>query len=487
MDKTIILQNILKLYNNKQYTEIFEYVYENYKFFIIIINELQKLYNLEESSSKKIGYFISTNIEQLYNLFLKQNNELYFILTFKHIILESINKTCSHIVYGKDEFVISDNKYPKDIVYRIIITDTELGIKTFASYILLYTVDSIFSSKLIIGIDYEFNNRQIALMQINFECNHTHENNSYIFIVDPTEFDNELLDFFIITILENQKVLKVMHGADPLDIPYTFADLLNGDVQSILNFNNTLIDTRFLCEYARLLKNEKPKCAIYVALHHFKTISDDKFNLLTSIDLGPIENITWNIGELNDAQKKYGMYDVLFLKKFYYDIIEFAKKNDDERVFKYYLVEFSRLSYLEKRKITNMLEKIELVTNRMNLNVIRKRNKISGDIKEINLQTIYDKVIADLVIDNPTVQVSKMANINYLRKPILIICKYTIYSIITHNFPIYTPKHELMTHKLYISVITEYLEKYKFSNLDKFTKYVSIKAHDLIMNYAKYA
>jgi hypothetical protein len=495
MDK--IINILLESHKNKKYDEMFNYIYENYKIFMDIVIQIQsknnKNKNEENGSSKsndnKNVYYKQTNLDDLLISFEKDSSDIIFMLIFKYLILDAIDATTEYVVYGKDEMVHNDNKFPRDISYRITTTDNEINTKKFASYILIYTIDSVFSTKLFLGIDYEFNSRQIALMQLNFECNHAHETKSYIFMIDPTELERHLLEFFISSILENNKIIRILHGADPLDIPYTFADLLNNDEESIVKFTNGVVDTRFLCEYARTIKAEKQKCSIYVALHYFNTIDDKAIQMLESThdEMGPIETITWNIYELNDAQKKYGMYDVLYLKKYYYDILAFAKKYDDERTFKYYIPELTRMSYLEKRKVTNMLEELKVITDRMNFNVIKKKDKNTGQIKKIKFSDIYADVMDKLVINNPTVEINKLMTLNYLRKTIAGICKYIIYSSITHNFNVYMKNDEQYKKKLYISFINDYFEKYGFRNLITFSKFVSLKSGELIMNYAKYA
>ena len=75
-----------------------------------------------------------------------------------------------------------------------------------------------------IGIDYEFRNREIALMQINFESEETR----YICIVNPGKFD-ELQMKYLIELMINMKIEKIFHGADSLDIPYTLHEMLKDD------------------------------------------------------------------------------------------------------------------------------------------------------------------------------------------------------------------------------------------------------------------
>ena len=79
---------------------------------------------------------------------------------------------------------------------------------------MLYNLVSNNKDRSYVGIDYEFRNREIALMQINFESKETR----YICIVNPGKFD-ELQMKYLIELMINMKIVKIFHGADSLDIP----------------------------------------------------------------------------------------------------------------------------------------------------------------------------------------------------------------------------------------------------------------------------
>jgi ribonuclease D len=81
-----------------------------------------------------------------------------------------------------------------------------------------------------IGIDFEFKqvakeNREIALMQINLEND---SNIGYIFVLYPPDLTKENYDL-LIKLISTPEIIKILHGAESLDIPYIVQDLFNYD------------------------------------------------------------------------------------------------------------------------------------------------------------------------------------------------------------------------------------------------------------------
>ena len=487
----IVLINLLRTLS---YICLFEYIYDNYEEIITIIN---KTIELDKMASDQYIFFYKgyTNIDDFYSYFqiidnnLDNNYESYllFCISFRIIVLTVVNRNSDFSLDGKNEMNYDDKlDFPKNTIYQIITTNTDINILKFASYILVYYLEAYFSKKLYITLDFEFNNRQIALFQMNFESNSKSNNNSYIFMVLPTEFENKLLNFLIKNILQNKYIIKLLHGSDSLDIPYIYNILLNNNKDDIVKFTSTLIDTRFMCEYIKIKKNDDNGCSIYNALLYFNTISEDKFNFLekTHDDMGPVEDISWNIHTLSKYQVLYGLYDVLFLKKFYYDIL--TKSNDDIRVYKYIIPELTRFIYLERRDVTDILKKSKIQVDEINNFMIRKINKNTNYVKNITLITIYNTIIDELIIENPLIEIKKLMAVNYFRGQVGILCKKIIYHIITNKYKVYKNKNEIFENKIEIDDLDSYMEQYNFKNIKKLIKYITIKSNSLIYNKIKY-
>lgn len=492
-----LFDKIYNLYNSKEEkVKIFDVVYDNYKYIIDII---EKSIILDKESNNKFiffykDYFSIDDFHSCYKIIENDKNceyerHMLFVISFRIVILNLINLFNDSKMIGKNEMTFDEKlPFPKNTKYNIITTNKRENIIKFASYILVYYLESYFSKKQYIGLDFEFRQRQIALIQINFESSPSSNDNSYIFMVLPTEFDKILLDFFRNKILQNKYIKKILHGSDSLDIPYIFSELLEENKNHIINFVNNLVDTRFFCEYIRLIKSDEGKCKIYDALLYFKTITQDKYDYLitNNKNMGPEEQTSWDIHSLSPFQTLYAVYDVLFLKKFYYDILNSVGKTDDLRIYKYFIPEFTRFVFLEKRGITRILKKSKIQTDTVNNFMIKRINKKTNYIKNITLVTIYNAVVQDLVVENPHIEINKLMKINYFRGELGAICKKIIYHIISFKYKIYRNKTEIYEEKIPLYDLVEYFEEYNFLNLKKFIGYIKIKSNILIYEKLKY-
>lgn len=492
-----IFNNMYNLYDpvdKGSDNDLFEYIYDNYEKIIQIID---KTIDLDKKVQDKFIFFYKgySDIEDFYSYFQvigddminEYEHYLLFCISFRIIVLKIVNRNSDFSLKGKTEMNYSkDMDFPKKTIYQITTTNTRENILKFASYILVYYLEAYFSKKLYLALDFEFNNRQIALFQMNFESNPKSNDNSYIFMVLPTEFEEKLLNFLIKKILQNKYIKKLLHGSDSLDIPYIYGTLLNESEKDIVKFTSTLIDTRFMCEYIKIMRNEDTGCSIYNALLYFETIDENKFNFLekTHDNMGPVEDISWNIHTLSEYQVLYGLYDVLFLKKFYYDIL--TKSNDDLRIFKYIIPELTRFVYLERRSVTNLLKNAKLEIDPINNYMVRKINRKTNYTKNITLISIYGTVLNDLVVDNPTIEITKLMKINYFRGQIGILCKKIIYHIITNKYKVYKNKNEIFDKKIGISDLENHMEMYNFTNLGKLIKHIKIKSKPLVHEKIKY-
>ena len=91
------------------------------------------------------------------------------------------------------------------------------------------------------GIDFEFNTKIAALIQICFEGFKIIDDRtiySFIFIFDPNQLNKDDMNCLIKNYLINNKYLKLLHGAESLDVPYLFETILKNNKGYIKQFTN---------------------------------------------------------------------------------------------------------------------------------------------------------------------------------------------------------------------------------------------------------
>ena len=172
---------------------------------------------------------------------------------FQIIVLKLVNLMKSDTYYEKNEI----NLKTSDIKYEIIISNEEIEVKLFILYLLMFHIESTTRSKIFdmdindnktfVGIDYEFNNRIIALMQLNFErlSSDSKETTSHIFIVNPGDFNQLNKEYLIKFLMTNQSIYKILHGCDSLDLPFMYDILFENNKDYIYDFTKNVYDTRF--------------------------------------------------------------------------------------------------------------------------------------------------------------------------------------------------------------------------------------------------
>src|SRR5271156_5287948 len=154
------------------------------------------------------------------------------------------------------------------------------------------------SGRTFCGIDFEFNmnwktkERYIGSMQIIFIFDGSkYHDKSFIkpiYVLDPSKLSSSDKELFIKYIIKS-KVIKIFHGSDSLDYPYMFNDLLKNNKYVFIEFINSSVDTRFLCETSKRIKSRigmdapSNKCSIYNALYNNDVINEETFDKLTKI------------------------------------------------------------------------------------------------------------------------------------------------------------------------------------------------------------
>ncbi len=329
-----------------------------------------------------------------------------------------------------------------------------------------------------VGIDYEFNNRIIALMQINFEtyASENEKTNSFIWLVNPGEFDADMNKILIKYLMTNEDIYKILHGPDSLDIPYMYTVMFDNNKDTIMSFTKKLIDTRFLCEYVRLSLGLDRKCSIYDALKYFGTITENKYNELIEIhdSMGPVQDISWNIHKASSYHIKYAFYDVLFLKHYLMDIYKKINLETPQLVKSYrYANPITRFVILDRREIIDVVQKAKEDINPINNYLIRYKGQ------NFTLITIYNDIIENFKVckdEDDCIDFNFLLLVGFFRKSITVIFKQIVYFLLRENYTVFKSKAEKW------DGIVKLEETYKRLENDKF--YDMIKLFDIFKNEA---
>lgn len=366
----------------------------------------------------------------------------------------------SHVIIeGNNEFNKGNGKY------YINIANNETKIKLFILYCILFHFESKTKRtkrKYYIGIDFEFNKRKIALCQL---CFFSTKKNKYIWVIDPKELDTLQMKLFIQYVLTSSYINKLLHGSESLDLPYLFTEVFMNDKQYIMTFVNKLIDTRFLCEYQKISSNyPDKKCSIYDALLYYKSIEQNKYDELMKInkEVSPEFHANWNIHTIDENGMRYAVYDVLFIKRLYIDIIKQIKSKQ------YYLInDLYRFVLFEKWNISNILQETKKI-ERMNNFIVKNKTMLD----------IYNSIINNIIINN--VDIKDLIGINYFKSSVVSILKYIVYTNIMNMYTIYERHNKQYFGKLSEKIILTQLQDFKLKYLYEFVYQFNIIIPDKI-------
>lgn len=365
------------------------------------------------------------------------------------------------ILYGDKEFKSNNNK-----LYQILVIDN----KEHENYMIKIFDDYIKTDNKIMGIDFEFNHvsknkMDVALMQLNLEND---SNIGHIFLLNPGELTENNYNK-LINLLIQKDIMKILHGAESLDIPYIFNQLLISK-ENINNFCYNFYDTKYLCEYYKLDKEletptTKISCGIYNLLVLHNIISEAKLTELENIEnmMGPIWLIKINVYNLQSSLLKYALYDVIFLPELLKSFLYLDRKAEIQ----YYtnvISEITCLIYKYKKNIENQYIHLENIINKMNIYFILVNNK------KYLLQDIWI-IYYDLMFE-------KIKDINYFKKFFKILTKLIIYYNIYINYDIFL-KHNIKLKNINFDFFFKWLMRY--TNIYNFI----INYNNLIKNELK--
>ena len=456
------IDQIISYSTDKRWDDIINLLFDNKA---NIIKEIDKYLQDTKNKNKLIEILVPYS-PSVYS-FYQKNKKIVPLLRL--VILHLIEQY--HKLKLKEETEI---KHPRSkITYVVTIGDNEVKRKLFTLYLLVYYLEAEIrkgmkdgpnngmNKKAHVGIDYEFNNRIIALMQINFEtvADSREDTNSYIWLVNPGEFDESSTKILIKYLMTNMTIYKILQGPESLDIPYMYDVMFKGDKETILKFTSKIFDTRFLCEYFKYSVGGDKKCSIYDALKYFRTISKGKYDELEENHrlAGPPQDVDWNIHRISSFHLKYALYDVLFLQHYLVDIFNRIKKETPQYINTYkYIISLIRFIFIDRKEVTDIIETAKKTVNVINNYMIKYRGQ------NITLINIYNSVIENFRIEKENIDVSFIMSIGYLKKILSVLLKFIVYHIVRNNYDVYIGKHKKMEENITMDEIYSKLKENRF-------------------------
>jgi hypothetical protein len=283
-------------------------------------------------------------------------------------------------------------------------------------------------------------------MQINLENN---TKNAFIFIIYPPALNNKGIRR-LRKLLCNEKIIKIIHGGESLDIPYIFDDLLKNK-NKIKRFLTNLYDTKFLCEFHHYQNNITNKCNIYNLLEEFKIIDKKNIKHLTELEnkIGEIYLVEFKINSLSNELIEYALYDVIYLPELIKKFINISE------IYKETIREMTSIIYYNK-KINKKFIEFNKNINSFNNNFI-----LHDNIK-INLIDIFYYYFYYELYDNISIQLS---NVTYFKNFIKTIIKYKIYLNVLKNNIVYISNNLVTTNTLEYDINNILLNKKIFNNI----------------------
>lgn len=323
-----------------------------------------------------------------------------------------------------------------------VVLDKEDRLKFFHDCKKIYTMSKT-DKDVFCGIDFEFNmnwktkKRYIGSMQIILVLDKDrYHDKSYVkpvYVLDPSRFSSSEIKKLIRYIFTSN-VVKIFHGSDSLDCPYVFTELLKGKKGKFIRFMNSTVDTRFLCEITKRIRErigDDPKtnrCSIYNALYDNDVVDKKLFDTLTVIGSKVNYNKRWEIDKLTDDYLIYSVYDIIYL----YDLLEKIsqtvlpckqKECIDVLSVVNRLYRFHMLNYLGVTKISTKCTEL-FNSYRLSKDDIDKLNQ---QIMETSITEILYKSVDKT--EHLTIYFEDVLSINTIRKNIMACLKVRRYDV----------------------------------------------------------
>jgi len=476
-----MIEDILKHYWKKEHSDIIKYLTKN----ISVIQK--KLFDIEDKIDiktdkdlwEKILY--PTDDDYIKNVVkenkIKENKikeNIIFAMVLKHVV--------ENIAISKKKLLLKEvdeiKKPTSRISYIVNVGDNSDNEDLFIMYIFVYYMQSLIRKKIYtdksekfcnVGIDFEFTQRVIALMQINFENMSSEKisTNSFIWIVNPGLFSESKMKILLMTLMLNDNIYKILHGPDSLDVPYMYTYMFNNDIKQITQFTKKMFDTRYMCEYYRLNQNNTRKCSIYTALHFFDVIDDSILAKLEDINykMGPPQDVSWDITNLSSYHLNYALYDVLYLDHYIKNIIKKVNQTNIENIYGYRVAnDLIRFIYLERNEISGIVEYCKEKVNPMNNYLIKKNGK------NYTLVKIFNSVITGLEFKDSNgnkVKYDFISLVKFVSKQFNYVIKFIIFNICQNHFSVYKKKDVKLGKELDHKEFLDTFDKYQYTKIKK--------------------
>ena len=349
-------------------------------------------------------------------------------------------------------------------IVRIVYSDEHLQNKF---YNLLNKINKIsIKYQTYMGIDFEFNTKKVALMQILFEVHKKSKIIKKYYIIYPPILNKKVGDYLKYNIMANTKILKILHGSESLDIPYLIDDYFNSELEPSIDFLLSMVDTRYMCEYLNISNNKVNICKIYDLLLEIKIINkEQKIKLEENEEkMGPIYNIIIDINKLTPELITYSIHDVVFLIDAYLKLKnDIIQKNPRDY---YLLIDCLRYSFMERKNVTNIGDDLVLINmmnnyfyyiNKSNKNteptlnkILRKTNTKITILPEyyykVSMIKTFDIIINDFIESFDSIK--NILSINYIKTNILNLLKTIVYVIILKNYKVKASNIQIFDYNL---------------------------------------
>lgn len=406
------------------------------------------------------------------------------------ILYEWLVKEALYELDGEKEMQV----LPKPIMYYVhICSPVELN-ERFHALLLIYALEAVLGKHYYVSIDFEqstiYNSeKEIRLTQLCFE--HPKDLRSFVILIDPKTLNDVMTTDYKELLFCNKRITKIVHGSDSQDIPYIYNKLLN-DTDKIIEFTQSMIDTRFICEYYRLNVGEVPsnRCKIYdedsdkSGVFILGVVSESQQAKLAEVlsSMGHHLDITWDIRKMSKAQTMYAVYDVIYLKYFYYHIMQMATQHINptatiadleadpktKQVLDLYKCGINQLvgfSYLENNGRTILFETIREQMNPVN-------NYFTFvDGKKITMIGMYNWIMQkDITVPQLGVSLEALMKVNHVKRYILIVIKRLVFGCMTRHCKLYQKHNIPFTERWSNDIIFDYFNELDYRYLSKMFK-----------------
>jgi len=298
----------------------------------------------------------------------------------------------------------------------------------------------------LVGIDFEFNNinnkRQIAMCQLNLEDK---SNVGNILFFDPKDLDKKQMVIFK-KLLTTDKITRILHGAESLDIPYLFDNILKSDEEQH-KFGKYLIDTKYFCEYYHLENNiTDRRCKINYLIKQMDVMTKKQFEHLEEMEkkMGPIYKVIVDIRKLTDLIVLYTLTDVLYLPTL-------IKKFPDNKIYRNIIPEINHFNIILKRK-TNNFENLFQKISKYNINYL-KYEDTTITLVEMYYNTLY-------LIEDDFNSFQHLIEINYFKKMFEVVIKFYLYNELVNNYEVWKDNNTMIENQINLNELSNIIKKY---------------------------